>query len=134
MRHQVAGKKLSRDHDHRKALRRNLLVSLFTHEEIITTEAKAKAIRAESEKLITKAKRALATGDVARGVHARRIVLAKLGNNRDAMEKVFNTYAPRFAERPGGYTRRYRIGNRKGDNAPMVMLQLLPGEEKESAS
>lgn len=133
MRHRVAGKKLNRDMDHQKALRRNLMVSLFTHEEIITTETKAAAIRGEAEKIITKAKRALATGDTARGVHARRIVLAKLGNNRDAMEKVFNTYAPRFAERPGGYTRRYKVGNRKGDNAPMVMLQLLPGEEENAS-
>ncbi len=133
MRHRVAGKKLNRDMDHQKALRRNLMVSLFTHEEIITTETKAAAIRGEAEKIITKAKRALATGDAARGVHARRIVLAKLGNNRDAMEKVFNTYAPRFAERPGGYTRRYKVGNRKGDNAPMVMLQLLPGEEENAS-
>ncbi len=129
MRHRVAGKKLSRDMDHRKALRRNLLVALFTHEEIITTQAKAQAIRGEAEKIITKAKRALAKDDPIRAVHARRIVLAKLGNNRDAMTKVFDVYAPRFSERPGGYTRRYKIGNRKGDNAPMVMLQLLSEDE-----
>lgn len=128
MRHRVAGKKLSRDFDHRKALRRNLLVALFTHEEIITTEAKMRAIRSEAEKIITKAKRSLAKDDPAQAVHARRIVLAKLGNNRDAMTKVFDVYAPRFSERPGGYTRRYKVGNRKGDNAPMVMLQLLPEE------
>jgi large subunit ribosomal protein L17 len=125
MRHQVAGKKLNRDTDHRRALRRNLIGELIKHEEIITTEAKARAIRGEAEKLITKAKRALADGDVAKGVHARRIVLARLGNNREATLKIFDTLAPRFQTRPGGYTRMFKVGNRQGDNAPMVMLQLL---------
>jgi len=125
MRHHVAGKKLNRDTDHRRALRRNLIAELIKHEEIITTEAKARAIRGEAEKLITKAKRALADGDVAKGVHARRIVLAHLGNNREATLKIFDTLAPRFQTRPGGYTRMFKVGNRQGDNAPMVMLQLL---------
>jgi large subunit ribosomal protein L17 len=129
MRHRVAGKHLGRDMDHRKALRRNLISELFTHGEIVTTHAKAQAIRGEAEKLITKAKRALAHEDPARAVHARRIVLAKLGNKREVTLKVFDELAPRFAERPGGYTRMLKIGNRKGDNAPMVMLQLLPEGE-----
>lgn len=129
MRHRVAGKKLNRDSGHRKALRRNLMTSVIEHEEIITTEAKAKAIRGELEKLITKAKRALATGDDARAVHARRIVLARLGNNREAMLKIFDEYAPRYEDRPGGYTRIFKVGPRQGDNAPMVMLQLIPEGE-----
>ena len=129
MRHRVSGKKLNRDTDHRKALRRNLIAALFMHEEIITTEAKAKAIRAEAEKMITRAKRALAHEDSARGVHARRIILARLGNNREAMFKVFDVLAERFEDRPGGYTRRFKLMPRKGDNAPMVMLQLLSEDE-----
>jgi large subunit ribosomal protein L17 len=129
MRHRVAGKKLGRDTGHRKALRRNLMAELFTHGEIITTEAKAKAIRGETEKLITKAKRALAKGDDAYAVHARRQVLAKLGNKRDVMLKIFDELAPRYEERPGGYTRTFKVGQRQGDAAQMVMIQLLPEDE-----
>lgn len=130
MRHRVKGKRLGRDMGHRKALRRNLMAALFEHEEIMTTEAKARAIRAESEKLITKAKRALATGDEAKTVHARRIVLARLGNKREVMLKVFDELAPRYAERPGGYTRMFKVGLRQGDSAEMAVLQLLPeGDE-----
>ncbi|NJL92990.1 MAG: 50S ribosomal protein L17 [Anaerolineae bacterium] len=129
MRHRVAGKKLGRDHDHRKALRRNLMADLIQHEEIITTEAKAQAIRSEVERLITKAKRSLAQEDATRAVHARRVVLARLGNKRDIMLKVFDDLAERYKERPGGYTRRYKLGERKGDNARMVLLQLIPEDE-----
>lgn len=130
MRHRVAGKKLNRDAGHRKALRRNLMTALIEHEEIITTKAKAQAIRGEVEKLITKAKRSLASDEESRAVHARRIVLARLGNNREAMLKIFDEYAPRYEDRPGGYTRIFKVGPRQGDNAPMVMLQLIPeGEE-----
>jgi large subunit ribosomal protein L17 len=129
MRHRVAGKKLNRDFNHRKALRRNLMVELYDHEEIITTEAKARAIRSEAEKLITKAKHALAKGDPAYTIHARRIVLARLGNNREAMLKVFDELAPRFEERPGGYTRLYKLNRRLGDNAQLVLLQLIPANE-----
>jgi large subunit ribosomal protein L17 len=126
MRHRVSGKRLGRDAGHRKALRRNLIAALFEHEEIITTEAKAKAIRGEAEKIITKAKRALAHEDPARAVHARRMALARLGNNRGVVLKVYDELAPRFEDRAGGYTRVYKVGPRKGDNAPMVMIQLLP--------
>ncbi|MFP4322493.1 MAG: 50S ribosomal protein L17 [Anaerolineales bacterium] len=129
MRHRVAGKKLGRSSDHRKALRRNLISALVEHEEIITTEAKAKAIRGEAEKLITKAKRALAHEDPNRAVHARRIILARLGNDREAVLKIFDDLAPRYEERPGGYTRLFKIGPRAGDAAPMVLLQLIPEDE-----
>ncbi len=129
MRHRVAGKQLGRDTKHRKALRRNLITALVEHEEIITTEAKAKAIRGEAEKLITKAKRALVHDEPSRAVHARRIVLARLGNNREATLKIFDELAPRYEDRPGGYTRVFKIGPRAGDAAPMVLLQLLPEGE-----
>lgn len=129
MRHRVAGKKLNRSYDHRKALRRNLMCALIEHEKIQTTEAKAAAIRGELEKLITKAKRALDHEEETREVHARRIVLARLGNNREATNKVFDVLAPRFEDRPGGYTRRYKLGPRKGDAAEMVQLELLQEDE-----
>jgi large subunit ribosomal protein L17 len=125
MRHRVSGKKLGRDSGHRKALRRNLIAALFEHEEIITTEAKAKAIRGEAEKIITQAKRALAHDDPARAVHTRRLAIARLGGKRDVVLKVYDELAPRFEDRPGGYTRVFKVGPRKGDNAPMVMIQLL---------
>ncbi len=133
MRHRVAGKKLSRDYDHRRALRRNLMIALIQNGKIKTTEAKADLIRAEIEKLVTKAKQGLAHPDPARGVHARRIVLARLGNNRDAMLKLFDELAPRFAGRAGGYTRTYKLGPRKGDAASMVQLEFLPAEADEEA-
>lgn len=128
MRHRVAGKKLHRHTNVRTALRRNLMVALILNERIRTTEAKAMAIRAEVEKLITKAKHGLA-GSEAYGVHARRIVLARLGNNKEAMFKIFDDLAPRFQDRPGGYTRRFKLAPRKGDAAEMVLLELLPAEE-----
>ncbi len=128
MRHKVAGKRLGRDKDHRKALRRNLINALFRHERIETTEAKARAIRGEAEKLITIAKRALDHEDPNRGVHARRIVFARL-RNKESVAKVFNELAPRYAERPGGYTRMYKLGMRKGDAARMALLELVDREE-----
>jgi large subunit ribosomal protein L17 len=130
MRHRVAGKKLGRDSGHRTALRRNLMCSLLMHERIRTTEAKAKAIRGEVEKLITKAKRAMNHERESYGVHARRLVLARLGNNREAMAKIFDELAERYEDRPGGYTRRAKLGPRKGDGAMMVMLELMPEEEE----
>lgn len=128
MRHKVAGKRLSRSTGHRKALRRNLMNALFQHERIKTTDAKADAIRGEAEKLITMAKRALAHEDPARGVHARRIVFARL-RDKDNVHKLFDELAPRYAERPGGYTRIYKLGPRHGDAASMVLLELVDREE-----
>jgi len=129
MRHKVAGKRLGREMGHRNALRRNLIKDLFEHERITTTQAKVRAIRAEAEKLITIAKRANATKDTKRGVHARRLVYARL-NDRDLVGKVFNTIAPRYETRPGGYTRVYKLGPRQGDAAPMVLLELVDREEE----
>jgi large subunit ribosomal protein L17 len=128
MRHKVAGKRLGRTTNHRKLLRRNLLNALFQHERIQTTEAKADAIRAEAEKLITLAKRSLAFGDVTRGVHGRRLVFARL-RDKNNVAKLFDVLAPRYEERQGGYTRVYRLGPRKGDAAPMVLLELVDREE-----
>ncbi|HEY67907.1 MAG: 50S ribosomal protein L17 [Chloroflexi bacterium] len=135
MRHRVAGKKLNRSSGHRKALRRNLVTALFYHERIETTAAKAKAIRGQAEKLITLAKRGLEAEreDPSRGVHVRRLVAARLnrwvaepdGTRVDILEKLFEDIAPRYLDRPGGYTRIYKLGPRKGDGAPMVLLELV---------
>lgn len=129
MRHRVAGKKLSRSKDQRKSLRRNLMNELFRHEKITTTRAKAEAIRGEAEKLITIAKRGLKHEDPARAVHARRIVLSRL-NNADSVQKLFDTLAPRYEDRDGGYTRMYKLGLRNGDAAHMVQLELVDREEE----
>ena len=135
MRHHVAGKKLGRSTGHRRALRRNLVTALLHHERIETTEAKAKAIRGQAEKLITLAKRSLAAEqeDPARGVHARRLAAGRLnrwvtepdGTRTDIMNKLFEDIAPRYMDRAGGYTRVFKLGPRKGDAAPMVLLELV---------
>jgi large subunit ribosomal protein L17 len=122
MRHQVAGKILGRDAGHRKALFRNLVRELYIHERITTTEAKARAIRGEAEKWITKAKRGIAEGG--NRVHAQRQVVAFL-NDKTVAKKVFDEFAPRFAERNGGYTRMIKLGKRQGDAADMVILELV---------
>lgn len=132
MRHRVAGKKLNRDSGHRKALRMNLTLELLRHERIRTTRAKADYIRAHAEKIITIAKRGLAyadeTGDPQRAIHARRIAGSKLNNDRAIVTKLFDELAPRYAERPGGYTRILKLGPRKGDNAEMVFIELVDRE------
>jgi large subunit ribosomal protein L17 len=135
MRHRVAGKKLNRSCGSRKALRRNLVTALFCHGRIETTEAKAEAIRGQAEKLITLAKRGLAAEEEnpSQGVHARRLAASRLnrwatesdGSRVDVVKRLFEDIAPRYAERPGGYTRMYRLGPRKGDAAPMVLLELV---------
>ncbi len=129
MRHKVAGKHLGRDTDHRRLLRRNLMNALFRHERIKTTEAKADAIRAEAEKLITMAKRSVSTSDPADGVHHRRIIFARL-RDKDNVAKLFDVLAPRYEDRAGGYTRVYKLGPRKGDAAHMVLLELVDREEE----
>lgn len=116
MRHRVAGHRLNRPHGHRRALRRNLIIALFRHERIRTTKAKARSIRAEAEKLITKGKR----GDL----HARRQVAAAL-NDPETTRKVFEELAPRYATRGGGYTRMLKLVPRQGDGAEMVILELV---------
>jgi large subunit ribosomal protein L17 len=129
MRHKVAGKRLGRDMGHRKALRRNLINELFRHERIRTTEAKARAIRGEAEKMITLAKRSLAHDDPNRAVHGRRLLFARL-RNKEVVAKVFDELAPRYEDRPGGYTRVYKLGMRKGDAAKMALIELVDREEE----
>lgn len=117
MRHQKTRNKLSRDSAHRKALLMNLSKELIEHERIKTTQAKAKAVKPEIEKLITLAKR----GDL----HARRQALSTLAQDKFAVHKLFTEVAPRYAERPGGYTRILKIGQRPGDATEMVFIELV---------
>ena len=117
MRHQKTRHKLSRDSAHRKALLMNLSREVFDHERIRTTHAKAKAVRPEVEKLITLAKR----GDL----HARRQAMARLGQDKFVVYKLFEEIAPRYADRPGGYTRILKLGPRHSDSSEMVFLELV---------
>lgn len=123
MRHQVAGYKLNRTKGARIALRRTLIKQFFTHERIRTTRTKAAAIRGEAEHLITIARNSAEADDSAK-VHARRLVASRLGDNQ-VIKKLFDEIAPRFAKRPGGYTRVLKLGPRLGDAAEMVMLELV---------
>jgi large subunit ribosomal protein L17 len=116
MRHRRAGKKLGRDSAHRKALYSNLAGALIEHGRIKTTVAKAKAVKPFAEQMITLGKR----GDL----HARRLALAEL-RSQDVVHLLFADVAPRFADRPGGYTRIVKLGPRNGDAAEMVYLELV---------
>lgn len=116
MRHRVDGYKLGRSTSHRWALFRNLLVALFRHERITTTEAKAKAVRGLADRMITLAKR--------ENLHARRQVLSMVPDD-EVVRKLFDTIAARFGDRRGGYTRIVKVGVRRGDAAPTVMLELV---------
>jgi len=120
MRHQVAGRKLNKNTAQRKALLRGLATELFKHGKVKTTEAKAKTLRPVAEKLITLAKR----GDL----HARRQVAARLYDPA-VLQKLFNNVADLYQDRPGGYTRIYKLGLRKGDAAPMALIELIDYEE-----
>jgi large subunit ribosomal protein L17 len=122
MRHNIAGYKLGRSTAERKSLFRNLIRDLYIHERIVTTEAKARAVRSDAEKLITKAKRGLADGG--NRVHAQRQVVAYL-NDKTVAKKVFDELAPRYQERPGGYVRILKLGKRHGDAADMAVLELV---------
>src|SRR5207247_7694389 len=109
--------KLSRDSAHRRSLMRNLSRELIEHERIKTSQAKAKAVKPEVEKLITLAKRG--------GLHARRQALSELGQDRFVVHKLFEEIAPRYSERPGGYTRIIKLGPRRSDSTEMVFLELV---------
>jgi large subunit ribosomal protein L17 len=117
MRHQRQRYQLSRTASHRKLLLRNLSKELIDHERIRTSEAKAKAVRPEVEKLITLAKR----GDL----HARRQALSVLGQDKFVVYKLFEEIAPRYSERAGGYTRILKLGPRPSDSTEMVLLELV---------
>jgi large subunit ribosomal protein L17 len=123
VRHQIAGHKLNRSTGQRRALRRTLITQLLRHERIRTTRAKAAAIRGASERLITLAKRGVQKGE-AGAVHARRLAASRL-NDPEVVKKLFDDLAPRYAERPGGYTRVLKLGPRKSDGAEMVLLELV---------
>ena len=123
MRHQISGYRLGRSSGARVALRRNLIKQFFIHERIQTTKTKAAAIRGEAERLITIARNSADKSD-AEKVHARRLVTAKLGDNQ-LINRLFDEIAPRFANRPGGYTRVLKLGPRMGDSAEMVILELV---------
>jgi large subunit ribosomal protein L17 len=125
MRHQVSGYRLGRDKDERIALRRNLINQLFEHERIRTTRTKAEAIRGQAERLITLAKNGNDKGDAGM-VHARRLAASRMGNP-DIVKKLFDDIAPRYTDRPGGYTRMIKLGPRLGDSAEMVLLELVEG-------
>ena len=117
MRHGKQRNKLSRDSAHRRALMRNLCRDVIEHERITTSQAKAKAVKPKLEKMITLAKR----GDL----HARRQVLAELGQDKFLVHKLFEEVAPRYADRPGGYTRIVKLGPRRSDSTEMVFLELV---------
>ncbi len=116
MRHRIAGRKLSRPTAHRRALYRNLVADLFRYEKIVTTEAKAKEVRGLAEKMITLGKEG--------SLSSRRRALAFV-TDKKLVDKIFNQLAPRYAERPGGYTRLVKLGRRLGDGAPMAQLEMV---------
>ncbi|MFZ4815462.1 MAG: 50S ribosomal protein L17 [Phototrophicaceae bacterium] len=129
MRHRVKGKKLSRNSGQRKSLRQNLIISLFEHGRIRTTLAKAQFMRGQAERLITIAKRGYkrkeSSGQQSDLVHAQRVAASRLYNRRDVVQRLFDHIAPHFMEREGGYTRIIKIGGRHGDQAEMVILELV---------
>jgi large subunit ribosomal protein L17 len=116
VRHRSKGRQLSRTSTHRTATLRNLVTSLFRHERIETTTAKAKELRPYAERLITLARK----GDI----HSRRLAGRKI-QDRAVLGKLFDDIAPRYTERPGGYTRILKLGNRKGDAAEMSLIELV---------
>ena len=125
MRHKVSGRKFDRAGDERKALLRGLVADLMRHERMKTTEAKAKEVRPIAEKMITLGKDGT--------VHARRQALAYI-NDKDVVKKLFDDIAPRFAERPGGYTRILRTGYRRGDSAETAQIELIGSEYDPNAA
>jgi large subunit ribosomal protein L17 len=134
MRHNVAHRKLGRVTEHRLAMLRNQAIALLRHEHIQTTIPKAKELRPFVERLITIAKRGVAAGDAGgKTLHARRMVLAEIPDPA-VVGKLFETLAPRFAERPGGYTRILRVGFRRGDSAEVAQIELVGSEYNPKAA
>ena len=128
MRHRVAHRKLGRVTEHRIAMLRNQATALLRHEHLTTTVPKAKELRPFVERIITVAKRGLADGGAnGRVLTARRLVMEDL-QDREVVSKLFDTIAPRFASRPGGYTRLLRLGFRKGDSAEIAQVELVGSE------
>jgi large subunit ribosomal protein L17 len=128
MRHRVAHRKLGRVTEHRIAMLRNQATALLRHEHLTTTVPRAKELRPFVERLITIAKRGVADGaENGKALHARRLVMHDL-QDREVVTKLFDTLAPRFAARPGGYTRLLRLGFRKGDAADVAQVELVGSE------
>lgn len=121
MRHLRKGRSLHRSHSHRKSMLQNLAVSILVHERVQTTEAKAKEVRRLVDRIITWGKR----GDV----HSRRLTVRQV-RDRTVVKRVFDELAPRYMERPGGFTRIIKAGFRQGDNAPMVVMELVDRAEE----
>ena len=133
MRHHRKSRRFGRTTAHRKAMFNNMVTSLFIHDRILTTLEKAKELRRIAERLITLGKK----GDLhSRRLAARRLrttgeyVDKKKVQREEALEKLFDTIAPRFKDRPGGYTRIIKTGHRMGDNAKMAFIEILPEEKK----
>ncbi|MBU1701401.1 MAG: 50S ribosomal protein L17 [Candidatus Eisenbacteria bacterium] len=120
MRHRKSGKALGRTADHRRALKRNLVTELFRHERIQTTTTKAKESRHLAERLVTYAKR---------GGLGRRRLAARYIQDESVLKRLFDDVAPRFAERPGGYTRIVKVGRRRGDGGEIAILELVGAGE-----
>lgn len=120
MRHLKSGRKFGRNRDQRRALFRTLTKQLFQYESIHTTEAKARAVRPQAEKLITLAKH----GTQGNRVHAQRLAMARL-DDKVVVKKLFDELAPRYQQRPGGYVRITKLGPRQGDGAEMVQMELV---------
>ena len=125
MRHNKSGKRLGRNTPHRTAMLRNMVTSLFDHEKITTTDARAKELRKVVDRMITLGKR----GDL----HARRQVLSVI-RDQQIVAKLFDQIGPRYKDRPGGYTRIIKIGSRLGDNAPQSIIALVEEETTSSSS
>ena len=123
MRHRVSGRKLGREKGHRNLMLKNLVASLVKHERINTTQAKAKEIRSLAERVITYGKKG--------SVHHRRLAF-KVLKNRDLVKKVFDEIAPRFVTTEGGYTRVLKNGYRRGDCAPMAIIEFTEGTEQKT--
>lgn len=120
MRHRKSGKKLGRTPSHRLAMFNNLLMSLFDHERIVTTETKAKELKRQADRMLTLAKK---------GTLASRRQAAKRIKQPAILQKLFEELGPRYADRPGGYSRIYKLARRQGDGAPMCVIELIPADE-----
>lgn len=139
MRHLKTGRKLNVSGSHRKAMFRNMVTSLMIHGRIRTTEARAKELRRIADRIITLGKRVppsellTKTGSDLEQAKARRVHAIRQARrwirDREALDRVFNEYAERYRERPGGYTRLFKLGSRAGDNAPMNLVELIPEGE-----
>jgi large subunit ribosomal protein L17 len=128
MRHRTSHRKLGRVTEHRISMLRNQATALIRHERIETTVPRAKELRPFVERIITIAKRGIAAGDAnAKSLHARRLVLRDL-QDREVVSKLFETIAPRFESRPGGYTRILKLGYRRGDSAEVAQIELVGSE------